>query len=69
MKFTIPGLICIIMAGLLHAQQPLKVSEAEMQKVYDEVKTPYKYGLVLLPPDTGKRLTVPLFTNRATPGT
>lgn len=41
------------------AQISKTVPLVEMQKVYDEVKTPYKYGLVLLPPDTGKKIDCP----------
>ncbi len=59
MKYRILILLCITTAGLLRAQQPVRVPQAEMQKVYEEVKTPYKYGLVLLPPDTGKKIDCP----------
>ncbi|WP_114782939.1 glycoside hydrolase family protein [Botryobacter ruber] len=42
------------------AQTAKKVVPQEvMQKVYEEVKTPYKYGLVLTPPDDSKKMDCP----------
>lgn len=35
------------------------VTQEEMQKVYDEVKTPYKYGLVVTPPSPDKMADSP----------
>ncbi|MDB5279888.1 MAG: hypothetical protein JWR61_4843 [Ferruginibacter sp.] len=37
----------------------IQIREEVMQKVYNEVKTPYKYGLVMVPPDDGKKLDCP----------
>jgi predicted GH43/DUF377 family glycosyl hydrolase len=39
----------------LHAQVPQDV----MQKVYNEIKTPYKYGLVIVPADESKKIDCP----------
>ena len=41
----------------LSAQE--KVSEKVMQKIYKEVKTPYKYGLVMVPENSSKMLDCP----------
>jgi hypothetical protein len=35
------------------------VPEAEMQRIYEEVKTPFKYGLVMVPPDDSKKMDCP----------
>ena len=35
------------------------VSQMEMQRIYDEVKTPYKYGLVMVHPDTAGMVDSP----------
>ncbi|MFT4095080.1 MAG: glycosylase [Niabella sp.] len=35
------------------------VPETIMQKIYEEVKTPYKYGLLLLPPGKDKKVDCP----------
>jgi alpha-L-rhamnosidase len=36
-----------------------RVSNTAMQKIYEEIKTPYKYGLVLVPPDSTKKTDCP----------
>jgi predicted GH43/DUF377 family glycosyl hydrolase len=38
---------------------PTVVPAAQMQKVYEEVKTPYKYGLVLVTDDNKKKMDCP----------
>jgi len=35
------------------------VSEAKMKEVYEQVKTPYKYGLVVVPPEHSKKMDCP----------
>jgi predicted GH43/DUF377 family glycosyl hydrolase len=35
------------------------VSKEVMQQVFEEIKTPYKYGLVMLPPDNTKKVDSP----------
>jgi len=35
------------------------VSEKDMQKIYEEIKTPYKYGLVLVPGDNSRKADCP----------
>jgi predicted GH43/DUF377 family glycosyl hydrolase len=42
-----------------YTQQPKEVPAAEMEKIYNEVKTPYKYGLVIAPPDNSKKIDCP----------
>lgn len=39
--------------------KPQVVPEKVMQKIYDEVKTPYKYGLVMVPSDDSKKMDCP----------
>ena len=38
---------------------PTTVPAAEMQRVYEEIKTPYKYGLVLVTDDNKKKMDCP----------
>ena len=40
-------------------QKPTVVSKRLMKKIYNEVKTPYKYGLVLVPEDQSKKIDCP----------
>lgn len=41
------------------AQQKNVVSQAEMQAIYSEVRTPHKYGLVIVPDDDLKKMDCP----------
>lgn len=53
-------LICSCFLSFTHAQVASKrVSQTEMLKVYEEVKTPYKYGMVVVPEDNGKKMDCP----------
>ena len=50
----------LIAAAALSGCAPKKEVPAEvMQKIYDEVKTPYKYGLVLVGEDASKKVDCP----------
>jgi predicted GH43/DUF377 family glycosyl hydrolase len=40
-------------------QKPSVVPDNLMQKIYEEVKTPFKYGLIMVPPDDSKKLDCP----------
>ena len=57
---TTIGCFCVFM-GLTGQTQNFqnKVNDTVMQKIYEEVKTPYKYGLVLVPPDSTKKTDCP----------
>ncbi|TKK67029.1 glycosylase [Ilyomonas limi] len=51
---------CCLFARAVDAQSNYKVvSQQTMQQVYDEVKTPYKYGLVIATHDTLKKADCP----------
>ena len=39
--------------------QQNKVSQEKMQEVYNEIKTPYKYGLVMVPANDSKKIDCP----------
>lgn len=39
--------------------KPKLVSQVEMQKIYDNAKTPYKYGLVVAPQDNSHKIDCP----------
>ncbi|WP_129717668.1 glycosylase [Pedobacter sp. SYP-B3415] len=46
----------------LYAQKT--VSSADMQRIYTEVRTPHKYGLVLVPADTTQKIDCPTIYRR-----
>ena len=57
--FTALGFSLLILTAIAHAVETNKIITAEqMQMIYDEVKTPYKYGIVIEPP-AGKKVDCP----------
>jgi len=57
-KFFFILIWCLMMASEAESQSGI-VSQSRMNEVYEEVKTPYKYGLVMLPPGVGKKIDCP----------
>lgn len=51
------------------AQQNQTISPAEMEKIYQEVKTPYKYGLVMVPEDKDHKMDCPTVFKKVKIGT
>jgi predicted GH43/DUF377 family glycosyl hydrolase len=47
--------LCVLCASVVNSQVPQEV----MQKVYEEVKTPFKYGLVVTPENDTKKIDCP----------
>ncbi len=54
-------LVVLLLPVNIFAQE--KVPGLVMQKIYDEVKTPYKYGLVMVPENSSKMLDCPSVFN------
>ena len=53
-------ILCFTFFGLLtQAQQSKKVAASQMEKIYQEVKTPYKFGLVMVPADQQHKMDCP----------
>jgi predicted GH43/DUF377 family glycosyl hydrolase len=53
--------VCIaslVFSGL-SAQDKREVPQQKMQEIFEEVKTPYKYGLVIVPGDNSKKIDCP----------
>ena len=51
-------ILCLCFSvGLVSAQQA--VSQEVMDKIYREIKTPHKYGLAILPPETSQMIDSP----------
>ncbi|HEX2630300.1 MAG TPA: glycosylase [Chitinophagaceae bacterium] len=49
-------IVIIFITGIVTAQQ---VPQERMQQVYEEIKTPYKYGLIITPADETKKIDCP----------
>ncbi|WP_207535196.1 glycosylase [Desertivirga arenae] len=46
-------------SGFLKAQTSNPIPQTKMQEIYEEVKTPYKYGLVMVPSDNSQKMDCP----------
>lgn len=55
-KYVLIAACCAFHLGSLFAQQ---VSQETMERIYEEVKTPYKYGLVIAPTDNHHKIDCP----------
>ena len=49
----------LLPALTLLAQPPSQVTKEKMQQVYEEIKTPYKYGLVMVPASDSMKMDCP----------
>lgn len=59
-RLTILILFSLIGGQFINGQHAVReVPDSVMQKIYEEIKTPYKYGLVVLPADNGKKIDCP----------
>jgi predicted GH43/DUF377 family glycosyl hydrolase len=56
-KLLLSFFIVCAVAAELHAQAT--ISSSEMEKIYQEVKTPYKYGLVMVPSTMEQKMDCP----------
>ena len=52
-------LFLVLSTFSVKAQVANSVSQAEMEKIYQEVKTPFKYGLVMVPDDKDHKMDCP----------
>ena len=53
------SLIALISCNPNNKELPKTVSPEKMQEIYEEVKTPFKYGLVMVPEDQSKKMDCP----------
>lgn len=59
-KIVLLLMVLTSLTGWVHAQSAInKVPESKMREIYEEVKTPYKYGLVIAPDDNSKKVDCP----------
>ncbi len=50
--------LCVLCGKITSAQQK-EVPQSVMQQIYEEVKTPYKYGMIITPVDSTKKVDCP----------
>jgi predicted GH43/DUF377 family glycosyl hydrolase len=51
--------VCLLASLNSFSQTGKTVSQQKMQQIYEEVKTPYKYGLVMVPKDDSQKMDCP----------
>ena len=61
MKISVVVLVAIVLSSCLarKSELPKTVSSEKMHEVYEEIKTPHKYGLVMVPEDKSKKMDCP----------
>jgi predicted GH43/DUF377 family glycosyl hydrolase len=58
-------IVILLTFGFFVAKAQEKISDAEMQQIYEEVKTPYKYGLLMVPQNNEKKMDCPTIFRKA----
>ncbi|MGS2739248.1 glycosylase [Sinomicrobium sp. M5D2P17] len=60
-KIYIPVILLLLALSVACTQkkQKRKITDAVMQEIYEEIKTPYKYGLVMVPPNDSLKMDCP----------
>lgn len=58
-NFFAIALLSFVMAGCADKSNTVVVPQSVMEAIFDEVKTPYKYGIVLAPEDNSKMVDSP----------
>src|SRR5690554_2326285 len=60
-KRLYPSIILFLLTSLncIHLLSQTVVPQSKMEKVYEEVKTPYKYGLVIAPGTNNEKMDCP----------
>ena len=51
--------LCVLSALVIQLNAQKEIPQSVIQKIYDEVKTPYKYGLVVTPDNDSKKIDCP----------
>lgn len=59
MKFTCISIFIFFVSATAFAQLAKEIPAARMKALYEEVKTPYKYGLALVPEDEAHKMDCP----------
>ena len=60
--------ISSLFLSLFATAQAGEVPHPIMQQIYEEIKTPYKYGLVMVPADDSKKIDCPSVFRKGEPG-
>jgi predicted GH43/DUF377 family glycosyl hydrolase len=58
-KYLALGIAMLIIASCATKFKKREINETVMQEIYNEIKTPYKYGLVMVPTDNSYKMDCP----------
>jgi predicted GH43/DUF377 family glycosyl hydrolase len=58
-KYLIIGITVLLIASCAIKYKKREINETVMQEIYNEIKTPYKYGLVMVPTDNSYKMDCP----------
>lgn len=59
MQILLVLILVLVNISNLFAQKETVVSDVVMQQIYEQIKTPFKYGLVVVPEDDSKKIDCP----------
>jgi predicted GH43/DUF377 family glycosyl hydrolase len=59
MKYLAIGIAALFIAGCGAKMKQRAITDSVMQEIYNEIKTPYKYGLVMVPTDNSYKMDCP----------
>jgi predicted GH43/DUF377 family glycosyl hydrolase len=58
-KYLVFGIATLFIASCATKYKKREINETVMQEIYNEIKTPYKYGLVMVPTDNSYKMDCP----------
>ncbi|KDN56504.1 glycoside hydrolase family protein [Flavobacterium seoulense] len=58
-KYFLTGITAILIASCATHYKKREITDSVMNEIYNEVKTPYKYGLVMVPTDNSYKMDCP----------
>ena len=59
MKYLVLGIATLLVASCATKFKKREITDTVMNEIYNEVKTPYKYGLVMVPTDNSYKMDCP----------
>lgn len=59
LKYLVLGITTLFIASCATKYKKREITDAVMQEIYNEIKTPYKYGLVMVPTDNSYKMDCP----------
>lgn len=58
-KYLIVAISALAITSCATKYKKREITDSVMQEIYEEIKTPYKYGLVMVPTDNSYKMDCP----------